>query len=324
MDRSQAQHTTERSQFLLSYADKFAQAKEAGKLELTFALAQEYINVLLAEGKKGCPDMKKAAEYLLGYNKITECRYEELLVPEWQVKGTIEHAMVKRDLTKGIASPEVVEFFAPRKEEPPSTTPTPGKEVRPQSVGRQVIIFDFESNGLANCSILSATALRVHFDAGLFILGKVFNRFYYPEEPYNEKALSVNGLRREVVEGLRGEAEYAARFAEDQDWEEFCSTAQLFVAHNVKFDRKFMLFDLPAVFCTMESNTGKDKVKTRWNPKYQKWQWPKLAKTAEHYGIEVKEGLLHCGFYDVFLCFEVFRRMYKRGDPDVRQALEGR
>ncbi len=182
----------------------------------------------------------------------------------------------------------------------------------------RLLFFDFETNGFRNCSILSATAMRVQFQSGAFILGDVFNRFYFPEEKYNTEAIKVNGLNSAEITSRRDTARYPKHFTNDGEWESYCSWGDLFVAHNIAFDKQFLGFTPKSELCTMKTNTPIVRIKKSGTNKFK---WPKLLETVEFYKIPVKEELLHFGFYDTHLCMEVFRKMYQDGHKGVLRAL---
>ena len=185
---------------------------------------------------------------------------------------------------------------------------------------QHIVFFDFETNGLKDCSVLSATALCVNFCEGKFIIDSLFNRFYFPREGYNEEAIAINKLSESRIEELRSDASYPRYFDEDEEWEQLCCWGNLFVAHNIAFDRRFMRHEPGQTFCTMLANAPILQLgRHYWSGE---WKWPKLQKTAEYYQIPIQKSLLHYGFYDAWLCFIVFREMYRRKNVDVFQFLQ--
>jgi DNA polymerase-3 subunit epsilon len=185
--------------------------------------------------------------------------------------------------------------------------------------GRHLVFLDFETNGLHDCSVLSATALCVTFYNGAFIMGRLFNRFYFPKEKYNSKAVAINKLAEWRLKELRAKSTYVRYFENDRDWEQVCSWGDVFIAHNIAFDRKFMRHDPNCVFCTMLSNASELKLSRR--PRTNEWKWPKLRATAAHYNIPIRTELLHFGYYDTWLCFSIFQAMYQQENPSVRSIL---
>lgn len=191
----------------------------------------------------------------------------------------------------------------------------------------KVIIFDTETNGLENCSVLSISAIKIYVDLKLNSYKEVerFNRFYFrnEDEKINAEAVAVNGLtdeeilRRRVESGIK----YSKYFEKDKDFVDFCKDTNHFVAHNISFDRKFIPFDLKNQFCTKESNIDILKIPG----KFGKYKWPRLNEAAKFYGIELDEEKWHGSEYDTEICKEIFVAMLKNEETSeiVREFLEG-
>ena len=177
----------------------------------------------------------------------------------------------------------------------------------------KVIIFDTETNGLENCSVLSISTIKIDVDLKLNSYKEIgrFNRFYFRNEgeKINAEAVTVNGLtdeeilRRRVESGIK----YSKYFEKDRDFIDFCKGIEHFVAHNISFDRKFIPFDLKTQFCTKESNIDILKIPG----KFGKYKWPRLNETAKFYGIELDENRWHGSEYDTEICKEIFMAMLK-------------
>ena len=78
---------------------------------------------------------------------------------------------------------------------------------------RKIIIFDLETNGIRDCSVLSISAIKLEVDiANLSVreIGK-FDRYYYrnPGEKINFGAIRVNGLTDENISILRKDKNYS-------------------------------------------------------------------------------------------------------------------
>jgi len=108
-----------------------------------------------------------------------------------------------------------------------------------------VIVFDTETNGLypEESSLLSIGAIRYSWDPYEKLKEKArFERCYYPKEPFNERAIMVNGLTKEKIAELRGDATYPEHFLDDYlSFKEFCEGSRLIAGHNVS------LFALSAI-----------------------------------------------------------------------------
>lgn len=188
-----------------------------------------------------------------------------------------------------------------------------------------ILFFDTETNGLENCSVLSASAIMAVYPK-FEIVGKV-NRFYYAEEEYNLQAWGVHGLDEETITKKRMGfseneiKEYARHFRRDDQFSRVVRWADLIVGHRISFDLSF----LPWVhtshsFCTMHSNAR--IVQKRFMK--DSWRWPKLVETAEHYGIEVDDEKLHGSWYDTVLVFLVFKAMVAARNPQALMAVGDR
>ncbi len=176
---------------------------------------------------------------------------------------------------------------------------------------RKIIIFDLETNGIKDCSVLSISAIKLEVDIESLNVREIgkFDRYYYrnPGEKINFGAIRVNGLTDENISILRKDRNYSKYFKEDYDFEDFCDGVKHFVAHNISFDSQFLNIPYMKKFCTMNENVENLKIEG----KYGKYKWPKLNETAKYYGIEVDELSTHRSDYDTYLCKEIFVKMLK-------------
>ena len=176
---------------------------------------------------------------------------------------------------------------------------------------RKIIIFDLETNGIRDCSVLSISAIKLEVDIESLNVREIgkFDRYYYrnPGEKINFGAIRVNGLTDENISILRKDRNYSKYFEEDYDFEDFCDGVKHFVAHNISFDSQFLNIPYMRKFCTMNENVENLKIEG----KYGKYKWPKLNETAKYYGIEVDELSTHRSDYDTYLCKEIFVKMLK-------------
>lgn len=176
---------------------------------------------------------------------------------------------------------------------------------------RKIIVFDLETNGIKDCSVLSISAIKLEVDITNLSVREIgkFDRYYYrnPGEKINFGAIRVNGLTDENISILRKDRNYSKYFEEDYDFEDFCDGVKHFVAHNISFDSQFLNIPYMRKFCTMNENVENLKIEG----KYGKYKWPKLNETAKYYGIEVDELSTHRSDYDTYLCKEIFVKMLK-------------
>ena len=176
---------------------------------------------------------------------------------------------------------------------------------------RKIIVFDLETNGIKDCSVLSISAIKLEVDIENLNVREIerFDRYYYrnPGEKINFGAIRVNGLTDENISILRKDRNYSKYFEEDYDFEDFCDGVKHFVAHNISFDSQFLNIPYMRKFCTMNENVENLKIEG----KYGNYKWPKLNETAKYYGIEVDELSTHRSDYDTYLCKEIFVKMLK-------------
>lgn len=184
-----------------------------------------------------------------------------------------------------------------------------------------VIVFDTETNGLYpdNYSILSIGAIRYAWDHDGNLIEKArYERYYYPKESFNQRAIMVNGLNKEVIAELRGTASYPEYFLDDyKAFKEFCEGARLVAGHNVSFDVGFVPFlKNRRKFDTMKSNT--DVVCAAWMPDKDEWKWPSLEETARFYGVPFSTDEAHGALYDAMVIGEILKMMLKRAGVRIQ------
>jgi DNA polymerase-3 subunit epsilon len=183
---------------------------------------------------------------------------------------------------------------------------------------KSIIIFDVETNGFQNSSVLSISAIRCLFngnDADT-VEGR-FNRFYFRRdgEAKDFGALEVHGLNDELIRQNRGNAEYPLHFDDDmENFKDFCAGARHYVGHNIHFDRSFITFDRPRSFCTMLANTDILKIPNR----KRGYKWPSLRECARFYQVEVEQKNLHASSYDTEITHRIFRQMLEGGTSRKR------
>jgi len=176
-----------------------------------------------------------------------------------------------------------------------------------------VIFWDTETNGLKEYhSVLSISAIKYSF----IIKGQniesnkidQYERFYFrkPGEEIGEEAIAINGLTDEVIIKRRNGVDYPEHFHNDiMPFRKFCTDTKHFVGHNIYYDKQYVDFWLPNMFCTMIANTkiiGLKKADGK--PKY-----PSLEETAKFYGIETVKKELHGSMYDSYITYQIFCKM---------------
>ncbi|VWL85636.1 3'-5' exonuclease [Oceanivirga miroungae] len=172
----------------------------------------------------------------------------------------------------------------------------------------KLIFFDTETNGVDpnSASLLSLSAMKLTYDTENKKMEFIdeYDRYYFRKEgeEINEGAIKVNGLTDECIEKRRMESKinYPKYFYDDIDsFLRFCDGATHFIAHNIRFDRKFLPKDLLKYqFDTMLENVMIVSAK-----------WPKLLECADYYKVPLEENELHNSLYDVKIMARVFYRM---------------
>jgi len=184
---------------------------------------------------------------------------------------------------------------------------------------RELIVFDTETNGMRNCSVLSIACIKLKYDFSKNSLEKIgdYYKFYYrqPGEPINNGALSVNGLYDYVIDEKRKNVNYPLYFKDDyQSLKNFVGTCKHFVAHNISFDKSFMPFSLRYPFCTMAENVDILKI-----PKGNGYKWPKLSELSDFYEVPYDNSKLHDSYYDTLILARVFFKMLK--NPQAKEKI---
>ena len=191
-----------------------------------------------------------------------------------------------------------------------------------------IIFWDTETNGLEkHHSVLSISALKCFFivedqKMSSTIIER-YERFYFrkPGEAIGEEAIAVNGLTDDIIASQRNGADYPENFCNDiEPFRLFCGDTRHFVGHNIFYDKQYINFWLPNMFCTMKSNIAILRLK-RSNGKIK---YPSLAETAKFYGVEANADKLHGSMYDSYIAYQVFVKMLEteKGKSKVNPFLE--
>jgi DNA polymerase-3 subunit epsilon len=176
-----------------------------------------------------------------------------------------------------------------------------------------VIFWDTETNGLEEYhSVLSISAIKCSFNvSGENVESNIierYERFYFrkPGEKLGKDAIDVNGLTDEVIAKKRNGVSYPKYFYEDiSTFRMFCSDIRHFVGHNIFYDKQYINFGLPNIFCTMKANTFIMGLKR----KNGKPKFPSLEETARFYSIDTNKSELHGSMYDAYITYQIFCKM---------------
>ena len=182
----------------------------------------------------------------------------------------------------------------------------------------KVIVFDTETNGLNDCSVLSISAIKLEVEGEkVKEIGK-FERYYFPEpgEKYDKEAIKVNGLTEEVLIKNKN-ANEPKYFKGDKEFIDFCKDTKHYVAHSIAFDKKFLPFEIENEFCTKQ--IGKKTMVVDEQTKNE-YRWPRLSHAAKYYNVPMDESKWHGASYDTKICFKIFKGMLK--DPNVKEYMD--
>ena len=156
-------------------------------------------------------------------------------------------------------------------------------------------VLDFETNGYAGTSVLSASSIVFsvpHGDArdetGRIL--DVFNRFYLPVEPFDRCLTRVHGLTPGRLLAIRGalSAGYSPYFIEDWPsltdfWDQWDIAGV--VIHNARFDMAFLPERVQAVlpcWCSMRGLTNLCALPKKEGSRGRgKFKWPKLGEAVD-------------------------------------------
>lgn len=169
-------------------------------------------------------------------------------------------------------------------------------------------IFDTETNGLNNCSVLSISFIISQYDK---VLAKE-TRYYFAKESYNKKAIKVNGLTKEVIKSKRKGCSYPLYFEDDYNWlVDIMKKYRVnnIVAHNTNFDIKFLPRQIKekiedntySIYCTMKNNSKFVGIK-----KGNRYKYPSLSEACKAYGINFDDNEAHSSEYDTLKAYELF------------------
>lgn len=184
---------------------------------------------------------------------------------------------------------------------------------------RELIIFDTETNGMKNCSVLSIACIKLSYDFVSDKLEKIddYYRFYFREsnESPNQGALKVNGLYDYVIKEKRENVSYPMYFSQDiESLKKFIGECKHFIAHNIAFDREFIPFKLRYQFCSMSENIDILKIS-----KGNGYKWPKLSELSDFYKVPFDNNNLHDSYYDTLILARVIYKMLKH--REAREKL---
>ena len=181
----------------------------------------------------------------------------------------------------------------------------------------RLVFVDFETNGFSSSS---ASALSVFAEDSN---GEQFERYYMPEEDFNEKAIEVNGLDRDTLIEKRGSESYPILCKDDTELGSYIGENDIFIAFNATFDLQWMPepFDKKEVkaFCPMKFLTQRMMLPKK---KGKGYKYPSLKEAADFMGVTIDTDNQHDARYDVKILKDIFYEIVKKyGKEEVWKKI---
>jgi hypothetical protein len=201
-------------------------------------------------------------------------------------------------------------------------------------INYDLITLKLQTNGLPEAgqplpSILAISALKDSLRSGNGVRqGMKFERFYFPTEILNPRAVRKNGLDEAALRSLRQGCGYPEHFNDDLDsFLEFCDDVFLFVGFNITaFDATFLPFLREEakirLFDLMTEN--RDILCTEWNEQRNEWKLPNIFETAKAYGFDFDALHPQRNMEYVKLYRKIFDKMRQKANvrlPKIEQHL---
>ena len=146
-----------------------------------------------------------------------------------------------------------------------------------------------------------------------------YERFYFPRESYNPKAVILNGLDEQTIASKRHGCKYSERFDKDEEsLREYCQDTHLFVGNNIDgFEAKFLpwLHDPEnRTFDLMKENVDILRLEQENGGYSGEWKWPRLSELADYYSIPFADEGTISGTQSVQLIRSIFQKMLTRSE----------
>ena len=185
----------------------------------------------------------------------------------------------------------------------------------------RILIFDTETSGLdPQWNVILQLSYQI-VDSDSWATIKTVNHFFsWPEDKtrVSMEAINVNGLTEEVLTSkqLSNRKSALEEFVTDKD------SCNLLVAHNIEFDKKFILSACreegvkfassgwSQSYDTMKRTTSYCQIPKVWGNGYK---WPKLTELADCLGIDYSRISLHDSSGDVELTKLCFKQILAEG-----------
>ena len=191
------------------------------------------------------------------------------------------------------------------------------------TVDREMLFIKLSTNGLIlkNSSLPSVVGIAA--TKYLLMAGRKmgfisqYERFYFPRESYNPKAVMLNGLDEETLASKRQGCKYPEHFDEDEEsLREYCQDTHLFVGHNIDgFEAKLLpwLNDLDKrAFDIMKENVEILRLEHESGCYSGDWKWPNIRELSDYYSIPFRNHLAISGMQHLQLIASIFQEMLTR------------
>lgn len=193
------------------------------------------------------------------------------------------------------------------------------------TLNRQMIFIKLSTNGLilkgsSLPSVVGVAAAKYSLMPGRRIgFINQYERFYFPREGYDPKAIILNSLDGQTVASKRQGCKYSEHFDEDEEsLREYCQDTHLFVGNNIDaFEAKFLpwLHDPEnRTFDLMKENVDILRLEQESGCYSGEWKWPNIRELSDYYGISFPDQLAISGMQHVQLVAAIFQEMLIRSE----------
>ena len=193
----------------------------------------------------------------------------------------------------------------------------------------RILFFDTETSGLnPQWNVILQLSYQIVESESWDTIKEVNHYFPWPDPiKVSQSAIITNGLTEEFLQSKKLSDRKTAleEFTEDKD------SCELIVAHNLEFDKKFIISSCREAgikfassgwlqtYDTMKQTTNYCQIPKDWGHGYK---WPKLTELAERLGIHYEQISLHDSSGDVELTKQCFIKLVKLGIYNLPQGSD--
>lgn len=194
----------------------------------------------------------------------------------------------------------------------------------------KILIFDTETSGLqAGYNVILQLSYQIVETSDWSVLKSVNHYFSWPEESFrvDDRAIEVNGLTKDFL----SRQQLSDKAKALQEFNEYKSQCELLVAHNIEFDKKFIVeecreYDIRYAaagwgdsYDTMKKTTNICCLYKSWGSGYK---YPKLSELADFLNVKTDDLNLHDSSADVELTKRCFRSLVELGYYSLPNKVE--